>query len=489
MDDLTNEDKMNDNEKEKSNKKYDKYTFKYKNAWENIDKKSETACFEFCDSYKAFLDKGKTEREVVSEVIILAEKNGFIDFRKLVKNGAQINPGQKIYYINKNKSMILCIVGKNALEHGANIIGSHIDSPRVDLKQTPLYEDTDMAYFETHYYGGIKKYQWVTIPLALHGIIFKRTGETVKITIGEDPSDPVFVFTDLLPHLAQEQMQKKMSEAITGEGLNLLIGSIPVKEKDISKPVKMNLLKIINKKYGLTEEDFISAELEIVPAFKASDVGFDRGLVGAYGQDDRICAFTSMNAIFDYNEIPERTSVCLLTDKEEIGSVGNTSAQGKFFINFIVELCALTDTKSNIELTYRRCFENSYMLSADVNAAVDPNYEGVQEKRNASYINKGIVIQKYTGSRGKVEASDANPEYIAKITKQFTDKKISWQTGDLGKVDFGGGGTIAQYIANLGTEVIDCGPAILCMHSPFEIASKIDIYESYRAYKAFYDLG
>lgn len=485
MDDLLNEN-LKDH---KNNKKYEKYTFKYKNAWENIEKKSENVCFDFCDEYKTFLDKGKTEREVVDGIIIFAERNGFVDFKKLIDADIRIEPGQKLYYVNKSKSMILCTIGKNPLEHGINIIGSHIDAPRVDLKQTPLYEDTEMAYFETHYYGGIKKYQWVTIPLALHGIIFKRSGETVKITIGEEPSDPVFVFTDLLPHLAQEQMLKKMSEGITGEGLNLLIGSIPVREKNISKPVKMNLLKIINKKYGLTEEDFISAELEIVPAFKASDVGFDRGLIGAYGQDDRSCVYASMKAIFDdNNEIPERTSICLLTDKEEIGSVGNTSAQGSFFINFIVELCALTDTKSNIELIYRRCFENSYMLSADVNAAVDPNYEGVQEKRNASYINKGVVIQKYTGSRGKSDASDANPEYIAKITKQFTDKKISWQTGDLGKVDLGGGGTIAQYIANLGTEVLDCGPAILSMHSPFEVSSKIDIYETYRAYKAFYNM-
>ena len=461
----------------------EKLTYSTKNAWEKASEEEKDKVFEFCEGYKSFLNRGKTEREFTGEAVKLAEEKGFISINSIT-SGEKIKPGTKIYQVNRNKSVILSVIGEKPMVEGVNIVGAHIDAPRIDLKQNPLYEDTGMALLKTHYYGGIKKYQWVTVPLALHGVVVKRSGEVVNVNIGEDEKDPVFTITDLLPHLAVDQMQKKMSDAITGEGLNVLIGSVPYKDEKVKDKVKLNILKLLNDKYGIVEEDFTSAELEIVPAFKAQDVGFDRGLVGAYGQDDRVCSYGALMAVLDLKTV-DKTAVCLLTDKEEIGSVGNTGAQSSFLANFIASLCAITNENYN-DIIFRNCLVNSKMLSADVNSGVDPNYEGVQDKKNASFMGKGLVLQKYTGSRGKSGASDANAEYIAALRKLFDDSGIIWQTGEIGKVDLGGGGTIAQFLANQGIEVIDCGVPILSMHSPFEITSKIDIYTMFKAYKVFY---
>lgn len=461
----------------------EKLSFKLKNIWEKSSEDEKRKAFEFCEGYKTFLDIAKTEREFADEAEQIAKNKGFVSLDELIKAGTRLAPGMKVYQINRRKSIILGIIGKDSIENGVNILGAHTDSPRIDLKQNPVYEDTGMVLLKTHYYGGIKKYQWVTIPLALHGVIAKTDGETLKIKIGEDDSDTVFVITDLLPHLAADQMQKKMSEAISGEGLNLLFGSIPYNDEKVKEKVKLNILNLLNEKYGITEEDFISAELEIVPAFKARDVGLDRSMVGAYGQDDRVCAYTALKAILEMSDL-NKTAICVLTDKEEIGSVGNTGAQSKFMEDFVSKICLLSsDAYSDIKL--RNCLVNSRMLSADVNAGVDPNYEGVQDKKNAAYLGKGVVFSKYTGVRGKVGASDANAEFIGNLRRLFNEKEIIWQPAELGKVDQGGGGTIAQYIANLGVEVIDCGVAVLSMHSPFEITSKIDVYTIYKAYKAF----
>ncbi len=461
----------------------EKLTHSSKNIWEKSDEKEKELAFKFSEEYKKFLNSAKTEREFAALAVKKAEENGFVSIDSLGKDG-KLNPGMKVYQVNRNKAVALAVIGKNGFEDGVNIVGAHIDSPRIDLKQNPVYEDTGMVLLKTHYYGGIKKYQWVTIPLALHGVVVKISGEIIDVNIGEEDSDPVFTITDLLPHLAQDQMQKKMSEAITGEGLNILFGSIPYDDDKVKDKVKLNILKLLNDKYGITEEDFVSAELEIVPAFKASDVGLDRSFVGSYGQDDRVCSYAALDAILDINEA-DRTAICLLTDKEEIGSMGNTGAQSVFFENFLAKLCFLS-TDSYNDMILRLCLSNSMMLSADVNSGVDPNYEGVQDKRNASFMGKGLVLQKYTGARGKVGGSEANPEFIAKLRKIFNENQIIWQTGEIGKVDQGGGGTIAQFLANLGVEVIDCGIAVLSMHSPFEITSKIDIYIMNKAYKVFY---
>lgn len=462
----------------------ERLSYSIKNAWEKSSKEERENAFSFCEDYKHFLDIGKTERKCINETIKLAKQRGFVCLDDIVKSGERLLPGMKVYRIIRGKSAILAVIGKKPVAGGVNVVGAHVDAPRIDVKQNPVYEDSEMVLLETHYYGGIKKYQWVTIPLALHGVVVKADGSTVEICIGEDENDAVFTITDLLPHLASDQMQKKMSEGITGEGLNLLFGSIPYDDDKVKKKVKLNILNILNQKYGITEEDFVSAELEIVPAFKAKDVGLDRGMIGAYGQDDRVCAYTALRAIFDTDE-PEKTSVCLLTDKEEIGSVGNTGAESTLFENFIASLCALTNGNYS-DIMLREALYNTKVLSADVNAAVDPNFEGVQEKQNASYIGKGIVMQKYTGVRGKAGGSDANAEYVGAIRKLFNDNGVVWQSGELGKVDHGGGGTIAMYIANLGAEVLDCGAAILSMHAPFEITSKIDVYMCFKAFRAFY---
>ncbi len=459
--------------------------YKTKNSWEKLSEEEITEAFKFCEGYKNFLNAGKTEREFTSAAVDEARKKGFVSLDEINESNIILSPGMKIYQVIRKKALILSVIGERPIEDGVNIIGAHIDSPRIDLKQNPVYEDTELIFLKTHYYGGIKKYQWVTIPLALHGVIAKQNGEVLSIKIGEDEGDPVFTITDLLPHLAADQMQKKMSEAIKGEELNLLFGSIPYKDEKVKEKVKLNILKLLNEKYGMTEEDFISAELEIVPAFKAHDVGLDRSMVGAYGQDDRVCAYGALEAILG-TEDTEKTAVCILTDKEEIGSVGNTGAESNLFESFMALLCSsLSNNDSPIILN--KCLANSKMLSADVNPGVDPNFDGVQDKKNASYLGKGIVIQKYTGVRGKVGGSDANAEYIGYLRKLFNENNIIWQSGELGKVDQGGGGTIAQYMANLGIEVIDCGVAILSMHSPFEITSKIDIYINYKANMVFFN--
>lgn len=457
--------------------------YKRQNIWEKVDEEYIKKAFDFCEGYKSFLNTSKTEREFAANTEKLAVAAGFRKLDDLISSNTRLKPGDKVYHINRKKSAVLAVVGNKPLSEGANILGSHIDAPRLDLKQNPLYEDTQMAFFKTHYYGGIKKYQWLTIPLAIHGVVVKGDGTTVEIVVGEDEDDPVFSITDLLPHLAREQMQKKMSEAVTGEGLNLLLGSIPFNDEKVKEKVKLNILSILNKRYGIVEEDFQSAELEIVPAQKARDVGFDKSMIGGYGQDDRVCAYPALRALLDI-DVPERTAVCLLTDKEEIGSMGNTGAQSNLLEDFLANVIALTEDPYS-DLKVRSCLSRSKMLSADVNAAVDPNYESVYEKRNATYLGHGIVLQKYTGARGKYDASDASAEFVGEVRKLFNDNGIIWQTGELGKVDEGGGGTIAQYAANLGIDVLDCGIAVLSMHSPFEITSKIDIYMTYNAYKVF----
>jgi len=450
-----------------------------KNVWEGIDAKTDKEIEKFAQSYKEFIDRGKTERECVEAVCELLEKNGFVNIDTL--QGWKPKTKQKIYRNIRGKSLIAAVIGKNSTVEGCNIIGAHIDSPRLDLKQNPLYEDSDFALFDTHYYGGIKKYQWTSIPLAMHGVFVNAQGKKTSIRIGEETGDPVFTITDLLPHLASEQMQKKASHLIDGEDLDILAGSRPYADKEAKDKVKLNLLSIMHEKYGITEKDFASAEIEFVPAFKARDIGFDRSMIGAYGHDDRCCAWPALRAVTEIageKSAPEKTIVCYLSDKEEIGSTGNTGARSVNFENFFAMLC-------ENEARLRNCFENSSMLSADVNAAFDPAYAGVYDKRNSSFMGKGICFEKYTGSGGKAGASDANAEFCAKVQAIMGKNKIQWQFGELGKVDKGGGGTIALYAANYGIEVIDCGIPVLSMHSPFEVISKADLYTLYKSYIAF----
>lgn len=460
-------------------------THKWRNVWEVLEDKEQKKVFEVGEDYKEFLDKGKTEREAAKEIIRIAEQNGYISIDEVIDKKTKPTPGMKIYANNKEKSIALFVIGKEKLEKGMHIVGSHIDAPRLDLKQFPLYEDSGLALCKTHYYGGIKKYQWVTLPLALHGVIIREDGEKIDINIGEDEKDPVFFITDLLPHLAKDQMQKKMDEGITGEGLNLLVGSIPYKDEEIDEKVKLNVLNILHEKYGIKEEDFTSAELEVVPAGKAKDVGIDRSMVGAYGQDDRACAYTSLRAILDV-ENPNKTAVALFVDKEEIGSVGNTGMESKFFENVVSELVALTEDNYS-ELIVKRALANSWVLSADTFGGFDPNYPEVLDKLNSPYIGKGVTLVKYTGARGKSGSNDANSEYLFKIRSIFNENDVVWQMGELGKVDQGGGGTIAYILANYGMEVVDCGVPLLSVHAPFEISSKADIYMTYKGYNAFYN--
>lgn len=458
--------------------------YKQQNVWEKASDEDLKAAFDYAEEYRKFLNTVKTEREFAAYAEKIAKQNGFAALDELLKTNKRPAPGTKVYHINRKKSAVLAVIGAKPLEDGVNIIGSHIDSPRLDLKQNPLYEDTDFGMLKTHYYGGIKKYQWISIPMAMHGVFVKADGNTVEFVVGEAEDDPVFTITDLLPHLAQEQMQKKMSEAVTGEGLNLLIGSMPYRDEKVKEKVKLNILHLLNKRYGITEEDFQSAEIEIVPAIRARDVGLDKSMIGGYGQDDRVCAYPALKALLELGSV-EKTAVCILTDKEETGSAGNTGAQSAMLDDFLAFLCSLGG-EANADIRLRKCLSASRMLSADVNAGVDPNYESVYEKRNATYLGRGIMLQKYTGSRGKYDASDANAEFLGYVRKLFNDQGIIWQSGELGKVDQGGGGTIAQYAANLGIEVVDCGIAVLSMHSPFEITSKMDIYTMHKAYRAFF---
>lgn len=455
---------------------------KYDYAWDKYSKDDFKALFKISDEYKAFMSKCKTERECTREFIKRAEVKGYKNIEELIKSNTKLNPGDRVYANNKDKTLALFVIGSKDIQEGMRILGAHIDSPRLDLKQNPLYEDTDLALFDTHYYGGIKKYQWVTLPLAIHGIVIKKDGTKVDIVIGEDEDDPVVGISDLLIHLSADQMAKKAAKVIEGEDLNILVGSIPVKDKDVKNRVKQNILKILNKKYSIEEEDFVSAEIEVVPAGKARDYGIDKSMVMAYGHDDKICAYTSFDAMMKIKN-PDKTCVTLLVDKEEIGSVGATGMQSRFFENTVAELIDLIGDYSDLKL--RRALTNSKMLSSDVSAAFDPNYPSVMEKNNAAYFGKGVVFNKYTGARGKSGCNDANPEFIAEIRKVMDDNNVSWQTSELGKVDQGGGGTIAYILAEYNMQVIDCGIALHNMHAPWEVASKADIYEAVKGYKAF----
>ncbi len=429
----------------------------------------------FAEDYKLFLDDSKTEREAVGTLIVLAEQRGFVPFEP----GKKYQPGDRIYLNNRNHALIMAVVGKAPLSEGINLMASHIDSPRIDLKQVPLYEDCDLALFKTHYYGGIKKYQWAAMPLSLHGVIVRADQSKVNVCIGEDESDPVFCVTDLLPHLAADQMKRSAGEIIKGEELNLLIGSRPFRDDEASDKVKMNIAAILMEKYNITEADFLSAELEIVPAFKAKDVGLDRSMVGGYGQDDRVCAYTSARALLDLTDTPEKTMMALMADKEEIGSVGATGMLGAFFKYMVEDMAAAHGIAGRTVLSASKC------LSADVSAAMDPTFADVHDKRNAPFINYGTTIMKFTGSRGKGGSNDATAEFMGKVRKMLDDAGVLWQTAELGKVDQGGGGTVAAYIAELDVDTIDIGVPVLSMHAPFEVTSKIDIYATYKAFAAF----
>ena len=451
-----------------------------KSGWLETDDEKFGKIFEFCNGYMEFLNRSKIEREFAANAKKLAEENGFKDVNTVEK----LNPGDKVYFVNREKSVYLAVIGEQKLEKGLHIVGAHIDSPRLDLKPNPLYEDVELAYFNTHYYGGIKKYQWTTIPLSIHGVMIKSNGEKIIINIGEDENDPIFTITDLLPHLAKDQEAKRLREAIGGENLDLLVGSIPILDDESKQKVKLNILKILNEKYGITEKDFVSSELELVPAFKARSLGFDYGMVAAYGQDDKVCSYTALKALMEI-ERPQKTSICILSDKEEIGSMGNTGMESHVFDYFVSEL--LNKTGENRVNLLDKVFCYSKMLSSDVDAGFDPLYASVSDRDNSGYLSKGITLNKYTGARGKSGASDANAEYVAWVRNLLETNNIKYQVSELGKVDVGGGGTIAYILANKGVDVIDCGVPVLSMHAPYEVTSKFDIYEAYRAYKAFWN--
>lgn len=449
-------------------------------GWKNLDTREKEAIFSFSNGYIKFLNTAKTEREAVCVAKEIAESNGFRDISTFDK----LNPGDRVYFVNREKSMYLAILGTEKLEKGIQIVGSHIDSPRLDLKPNPLYEDSGFAYFKTHYYGGIKKYQWTTIPLSIHGVIVKSNGQKINVNIGEDDSDPIFTITDLLPHLAQDQMEKKLKNGIDGEDLNLLLGSIPCDNEKETDKIKLNILNILNQKYDITEADFLSSELEIVPAFKARSLGFDGSMVAAYGQDDRVCAYTSLSAMMALENV-KTTAICILSDKEEIGSMGNTGMESHMFDYFVSEL--LNKSGENKPNLLDKVFCFSKMLSADVDAGFDPIYASVSDKTNSAFLGRGIGLNKYTGARGKSGASDANAEYVAWIRNLLEKNNIRYQISELGKVDVGGGGTIAYILANKGVDVIDCGVPVLSMHAPYEVTSKFDIYTAYKTYKAFWE--
>ena len=459
----------------------------YKTAWKKYTPADLEALEALNAGYKAFLDKGKTERECVAEAVRLAEAAGYMPLETALRCRRRMVPGDKIYAVCMNKALALFQLGEEPLENGMNILGAHIDSPRVDVKQNPLYESDGQAYLDTHYYGGIKKYQWVAQPMAIHGVLVKKDGTAADVVIGEDENDPVLVFSDLLVHLAGNQMDKKAGQVITGEGLDLLVGNRPLEEskleKDQTEAVRANVLALLKDKYGMEEGDFLSAELEIVPAGKARDCGLDRSMILAYGQDDRVCAYTSLWAMLQEDKPLKRTSCCLLVDKEEIGSVGATGMQAHFFENVVSELIALTQGESF--LATRRCLRNSKMLSSDVSAGYDPLYADAFEKRSSAFLSRGMTFNKFTGSRGKSGSNDANAEYVARIRAIMDEANVSCQFCELGKVDVGGGGTIAYIMAKYGMEVIDSGVALLSMHAPYEVSSKADVYEAYRGYRAF----
>ena len=455
----------------------DELFYKQKNGYDTMSTQQRIDMEDYCRGYMAFLNEARTEREAVKIAIEMAEDKGFVEY----VDGMKLTPGDKVYCNNRSKALMLAVIGKKSLEEGCVIAGAHVDSPRIDLKQNPLYESDELAYFKTHYYGGIKKYQWVTIPLELHGVVALKNGETIDVSIGHDPSDPQFVITDLLPHLGKEQMRKTMEEGITGEGLNILIGSIPYADEG-SDRVKLAVMSILNDRYGIVEEDFLSAELTAVPAFEVREIGLDRSLIGGYGHDDRVCAYAELKAILELDEAPEKTAVCILADKEETGSDGVSGMQSSAFECFMEELCA----GQNVPL--RRCFKNSFCLSADVTAAFDPNFPEVSEKRNDAKLNYGMGICKFTGARGKSGTSDASAEIVGYLRRIFADAGVVWQMSELGKVDQGGGGTIAKYMANRNIDTIDAGVPVMSMHAPFEVVAKFDCFMTYlgvlAAYKA-----
>ena len=474
-----------------------------KNIWETYDEKQLREMEHFTKEYMQFLDEGKTERECIDSIVNTIEKEGYVELADLQKKKQTVKPGDKVYAVCMNKTIVMFHVGSRPLEEGMNILGAHVDYPRLDIKQDPLYEDGGFAYLDTHYYGGVKKYQWVTIPLALHGVVIKKDGTTVEVKIGEEEDDPVFFISDLLIHLAAEQMEKKANKVIEGEALDLIVGNRPLKltetedadmaasavggageDADQKKkdPVKQGVLKILKENYGIEEEDFLSAELEVVPAGRAREAGFDRSMILAYGQDDRVCAFASLKAMLEL-ENTEKTACCILVDKEEIGSVGATGMRSQFFENSVAELLALCGGYGDLAL--RRCLAASMMLSSDVSSAFDPTYASSFDKKNVAYLGNGMVFNKFTGSRGKSGSNDANAEYIAYIRNIFEQENVSFQTAELGKVDLGGGGTIAYILALYGMQVIDSGVAVLNMHAPWEATSKVDVYETKRGYGAF----
>ena len=453
---------------------------KAKSGWIGLEETEKNNIFRFCDEYIKFLNNSKTEREIVKSVKTLVEEKGF----RNICEYSSLKPGDKVYYINRDKSMYLAVIGTDDMERGVNIIGAHADSPRLDLKPNPLYEDSGFAFLKTHYYGGIKKYQWTTIPLAMHGVIVKPNGEKVEISIGENEEDPIFTITDLLPHLATDQMERKLREGVKGEELNLLVGSVPYNGEDIAEAVKLNVLSILNEKYDIKEVDFVSSEIELVPAFRARTMGLDRSMVAAYGQDDKVCVYAAVKAILNI-ENPKTTAICIISDKEEIGSVGNTGMESHVFDTFVAELLnRLGVNRTNL---LDQVFCNSKMLSADVDAAYDPTYAFAYEKNNSGFLGRGIGLNKYTGARGKSGASDANAEFVAQIRGIFESNNVKYEVAELGKVDMGGGGTIAYILANKGVDVIDCGVPVLSMHAPYEVTSKFDIYEAYKGYMAFYN--
>ncbi len=453
----------------------EKLVYEPKHASYKMDAETVEAADSFCEGYMSFLDEAKTEREAVTKAIELARSNGFREYVW----GKYYGPGEKIYYNNRGKAVVLAVVGEMGLSDGARIVAAHIDSPRLDLKPNPLYEKDEIACFKTHYYGGIKKYQWTAIPLALHGVVVRADGETVRVNVGEDEGDPKFVITDLLPHLAGEQMAKTLASGVAGEDLNVLVGSRPFEQTEDAESVKLNILHILYEKYGMTEADFLSAELEIVPAFKAADIGFDRSMIGAYGHDDRVCSYPALMGVLDV-ENPAHTTVCVLTDKEEIGSEGNTGLNSEYMTYFIKALAKSEGLDGEEVLSKSEC------LSADVNAAYDPDYASQYERRNASFINKGVVITKYTGSRGKGASNDASAEFMGKVRRMLDNAGICWQIGELGRVDAGGGGTVAKYVASHNIDVVDMGVPVLSMHAPYEVVSKLDVYATYQACVEFY---
>ena len=449
-----------------------------KNGVDFMNEEELNACDEFCEGYKEFLYENKTEREVYAYAENIAIANGFTKFDEF---GEALEAGEKVYYANRGKAIILCVKGKRSINEGVRISAAHIDSPRLDLKQCPVYEQEGLGYFKTHYYGGIKKFQWVAIPLSLHGRICKNDGSFVDVRIGEEAGEPKFAITDILPHLGGEQMQRKTNEIIKGEELNVVIGSRPFKDDEESERIKLNILDLLYRKYGIVEKDFLSAELELVPAFTVDDIGFDRSLIGGYGHDDRVCSYPALQAILDIDEAPEYTCITVLTDKEETGSDGNTGLNSSYLKYFIEDLARLEGYEG------RDVLRNSKCLSADVNAAYDPTWSSVFEKNNASEINKGVCVTKFTGARGKSGTSDASAEFCSWVRRLFDENGVLWQTGELGKVDGGGGGTVAMYIANMDVDTIDVGVPVLSMHSPYEIVSKIDVYSAYKAFKTFFE--